>query len=56
MMAHSGHSPISETLPFQGHLSLNLSEHKINDADLKVDNHYWYNGASQSATKLIGEI
>jgi hypothetical protein len=43
---HSGHNLISETLPFQGNLSLNLSEHKIKDADLKVDDHYWYNGAS----------
>jgi len=47
VMDHSGHSPISEMLPFQGNLSLNLSEHKIKDADLKVDNHYWYNEVSQ---------
>jgi hypothetical protein len=38
------HTYISEILPFQGKLSLNLSEHKIKDAVLKVDNHYWYNG------------
>lgn len=50
VMDHSGHNLISETLPFQGKLSLNLFEHKIKDADLKVDNNYWYNGASQSAT------
>jgi hypothetical protein len=35
---------ISEMLPFQGKLSLNLSEHKIKKAFLTVDNHYWYNG------------
>jgi hypothetical protein len=45
VMANSGHSP-SEMLPFQGNLSLNLSEHKIKDAYLKVDDHYWYNGVS----------
>jgi hypothetical protein len=47
---NEGHSP-SEMLPFQGNLSLNLSEHKIKDADLKVDDHYCYNGTSQSATR-----
>ncbi|KHD10806.1 hypothetical protein PN36_00600 [Candidatus Thiomargarita nelsonii] len=47
VMDHSGHN--SEMLPFQGKLSLNLSEHKIKDADLKVDNHYWYDRASQQA-------
>jgi hypothetical protein len=28
------------------YLSLNLSEHQIKEADLKVDDHYWYNGAN----------
>jgi hypothetical protein len=37
---------ISEKLPFQGKLSLNLSEHQINDASLTVDNRYWYNESS----------
>ena len=46
---NEGHSS-SEMLPFQGNLSLNLSEHQIKNVDLKVDNHYWYNGTSQSAT------
>ena len=35
---------LSEMLPFQGKLSLNLSEQKIKEAFLTVDNHYWYNG------------
>ncbi|RKZ71226.1 MAG: hypothetical protein DRR19_32690 [Candidatus Parabeggiatoa sp. nov. 1] len=37
---------ISEKLPFQGKLSLNLSEHQINEAFLSVDNRYWYNESS----------
>ena len=41
---------ISETLPFQGKLSLNLSEHQINEAFLTVDNRYWYNESSERRT------
>lgn len=42
-MENDEHTLISEMLPFQGKLSLSLSEHKIKDAFLTVDNHYWYN-------------
>jgi hypothetical protein len=38
------HAYIYEMLPFQGKLSLKISEHKIKDAFLTVNNHYWYNG------------